>query len=60
MVFEGDTNDSEGHFRWYDAIEQWGIPSGEYLSLTGVSFFGLFISKAQIQYFYNLSFCLSI
>tara|TARA_B100000287_G_scaffold348630_1_gene336947 strand:+ start:227 stop:811 length:585 start_codon:yes stop_codon:yes gene_type:complete len=30
MVFEGDTNDSEGHFRWYDAIEQWGIPSGEY------------------------------
>lgn len=30
MVFAGDTNEMEGNYRWYDAIEQWKIPSGGY------------------------------
>ena len=28
MVFAGDTNEMEGNYRWYDAVEQWSIPSG--------------------------------
>ncbi len=30
IVFEGDTEELEGNYRWYDAVEQWGIPKGEY------------------------------
>ncbi len=30
IVFEGDTNELEGNYRWYDAVKQWKIPSGEY------------------------------
>ena len=30
IIFEGDTNEVEGHYRWHDAVEQWKIPSGEY------------------------------
>ena len=30
IVFEGDTNEMEGNYRWYDAVEQWNIPSGGY------------------------------
>ncbi len=30
IVFEGDTNELEGNYRWYDAVEQWNIPSGGY------------------------------
>ncbi len=30
VVFEGDTNELEGNYRWYDAVEQWNIPSGGY------------------------------
>ena len=33
IVFEGDTNEAEGNYRWYDAVEQWGIPSGEYFTI---------------------------
>ena len=29
-LFEGDTNELEGNYRWYDAVEQWNIPSGGY------------------------------
>ena len=30
IVFEGDTNELEGNYRWYDAVKQWNIPSGDY------------------------------
>tara|TARA_B100000287_G_scaffold407770_1_gene433508 strand:+ start:379 stop:936 length:558 start_codon:yes stop_codon:yes gene_type:complete len=30
IVFEGDTEELEGNYRWYDAVKQWNIPSGEY------------------------------
>lgn len=30
MVFAGDNNEMEGNYRWYDAVEQWNIPSGGY------------------------------
>lgn len=30
IVFAGDTNEAEGHFRWFDAVKAWNIPSGEY------------------------------
>lgn len=30
IVFAGDTNEAEGHFRWFDAVKAWNIPSGDY------------------------------
>mgnify|MGYP001501068928 CR=1 FL=1 len=33
VVFEGDTNELEGNYRWYDAVEQWNIPSGGYFTV---------------------------
>ena len=30
IVFEGDINYEEGDYRWFDAVEQWKIPSGSY------------------------------
>tara|TARA_B100000900_G_scaffold310231_1_gene268984 strand:+ start:1014 stop:1571 length:558 start_codon:yes stop_codon:yes gene_type:complete len=33
VVFEGDTEELEGNFRWYDAVQQWNIPSGEYFTV---------------------------
>ena len=30
VVFEGDTEELQGNYRWYDAVKQWNIPSGEY------------------------------
>ena len=30
IVFAGDTNESEGNFRWFDAVKAWNIPSGDY------------------------------
>ena len=30
IIFEGDTNELDGNYRWYDAVEQWNIPSGGY------------------------------
>ena len=30
VVFAGDNNEAEGHFRWVDAVKAWNIPSGNY------------------------------
>ena len=30
IVFAGDNNEAEGHFRWIDAVKAWNIPSGDY------------------------------